>query len=107
VVSDTDIAWAAGLFDGEGSTSVLKAQRDKYSYIRMSIAQKHPEVLEKFLSIVGVGKIYKANTRNIYSWDCYKQIDVPSVLNMLWPYLSIIKKEQAIKAQDTVDNNSK
>ena len=63
MVSDIDLAWCAGLFDGEGSTSVLKAQRDKYSYIRMSISQKYPEVLEKFQKIIGLGTIYKSNTK--------------------------------------------
>lgn len=107
VASDVDLAWAAGFFDGEGSTSVLKAQRDKYSYIRMSVNQKLPECLERFHSIVGHGKIYKANKRDIYSWDCYKQSDVPKVLEMLWPYLSSVKRDQAIRAQEKVNNNKK
>jgi hypothetical protein len=107
VASETDLAWAAGFFDGEGSTSVLKAQRDKYSYIRMSVNQKKPECLERFHSIVGFGKIYRANKRDIYSWDCYKQSDVPQVLEMLWPYLSNVKKEQALRAMERVKENSK
>lgn len=98
MASDTDIAWAAGLFDGEGSTSVLKAQRDKYAYIRMSVSQKDRRVLDKFQSIIGVGRIYKANKRPIHSLDIYKQEDVENTLNLLWPHISELKKEQAIKA---------
>lgn len=102
VASDTDYAWAAGFFDGEGTTSVLKAQRDKYAYIRMGISQKLTEPLERFLQIVGKGKIYKSNTRDIYSWNCYKQEDVEIVLNLLWPYLTSVKREQANKAREGV-----
>lgn len=94
---ESSAAWAAGLFDGEGSTSLLKTQRDKYQYPRMCITQKHTEVLEKFQSIVGVGKIYKSKTRNIYSLDIYKKEDVIECLNIMWPYLSEIKKNQALR----------
>lgn len=99
---EVDLAWCAGLFDGEGSTSVLKAQRDKYSYIRLSVSQKDNRVLQKFQSILGCGKIYKAKKRNIHSFDVYIQEQVIDVLNKLWPYLSEVKKEQAIKAYDRV-----
>jgi hypothetical protein len=107
VASDVDLAWCAGLFDGEGTTSVLKAQRDKYAYIRMSISQKYPEVLEKFQGIVGVGSIYKSKTREIYSLDIYKQVDVLVCLEMLWPFLSEIKRKQATVAKDFVAVHSK
>lgn len=102
MASDVDLAWAAGFFDGEGSTSILKAQRDKYAYIRMSVSQKYPELLEKFKFIVGHGKIYKSNTREIYSWNCYKQNEVNLVLDTLWPFLSEMKKQQANTAKQGV-----
>lgn len=96
MASNEELAWCAGFFDGEGSTSILKAQRDQYAYIRMSISQKYPELLEKFKGIVGAGSIYKAKKREIYSWDCYKQDEVLRVLELLWPYLGETKKNQAI-----------
>lgn len=98
-----ELAWCAGFFDGEGTTSILKAQRDRYSYIRMGISQKHPELLERFQTAVGFGKIYKSKTRNIYSWNCYKQDDVNQVLNKLWIYLGTHKKEQALKAYERLN----
>lgn len=105
MASEIDKAWAAGFFDGEGCTSILKAQRDRYAYIRMSISQKDPECLLRFLQIVGYGKIYKSHTRNIYSWDCYKQSDVPLVMEQLYPYLSNVKREQYNVAMDRKINN--
>ncbi len=101
-----NIAWAAGLFDGEGSTSVLKAQRDKYAYVRMNVPQKLREVLDKFMSVVNVGKIYKHKTRDMHSLDIYKQEDVINTLNMLWPHLSEVKKAQAIAAFERQENHN-
>lgn len=92
-----ELAWAAGLFDGEGTTSVLAAKRDKWKYPRLSMAQKNPEVLYKLQQLLG-GKVYKSNTRNIYNWNVYKREDVIDALNKLWPFLSEQKKEQAIEA---------
>ena len=96
MTSITEIAWAAGFFDGEGSTSILKAQRDKYSYARMQVTQKNKDTLERFQAAVGgLGRIYKSNTRDIFSWNVYKKEDVLTCLDILRPFLSIHKKEQA------------
>jgi len=104
VVCNTDIAWAAGFFDGEGTTSLLKAQRDHYSYIRMGLSQKVHECLDRFHEIVKFGKIYQSKTRDIRSWNCYKQDEVEQVLNLLWPYLSEVKKTQALSTFSKITN---
>lgn len=97
-----ELAWAAGLFDGEGTTSVLAAKRDKWKYPRMSMAQKNPEVLYRLQALLG-GKVYKSNTRAIYNWNLYKEEDVINALNMMWPWLSEQKKAQAIKVFETCE----
>ena len=102
MASELDLAWCAGFFDGEGTTSVLKAQRDKYCYLRVSVSQKDRTLLDKFQSIVGVGTVYKAKTREIHSLDIYKQEDVRKCLDLLWPFISEIKKKQAQNAIDTI-----
>ena len=98
---ELELAWAAGLFDGEGSTSVLKTQRDRYTYLRMSVSQKDRRVLDRFTKAVGVGKVY-FNKRGMHSWDCFRQDQVYNVLDLLWPYLSDAKKEQATAAKSRV-----
>lgn len=105
-VAESDAAWCAGLFDGEGSTSILKAQRDKYAYVRMNVPQKIPEVLEKFHSIIPLGRIYKGKVREMYSIDIYKKEDVQECLNILWPYLSEVKKKQALRAFEGAENHN-
>ena len=101
---ETDYAWAAGFFDGEGTTSVLAAKRDRHEYVRMSIAQKDNSTLERFRNIFNLGRIYKSKTRDIYNWNNYKKEDVITVLNKMWPYLSEIKKIQALRCFNRIDN---
>jgi len=98
--------WAAGFFDGEGTTSVLKAQRDRYAYLRMSVSQKDPTLLHKFQDIFKCGKVYH-NKRGVSSWDCYKKEEVLFVLDSLWPFISEQKKAQAQKAIQYVKEHSK
>lgn len=103
----SEIAWAAGFFDGEGTTSILSAKRDKWEYVRMGVSQKEIGPLEKFQQAVnGLGRIYKVNTRQIYSWNVYKKEDVIEVLNILWPYLYETKKKQALKCFERLDKKN-
>jgi len=102
-----DLAWAAGFFDGEGTTTTLNAKRDKYVYLRCSIAQKNVELLNKFKEVVGVGSIYKSNTREVYNWNCYKYEEVIQILNALWPYLGEQKKQQAITSLNKVTSKGR
>ena len=51
------IAWAAGLFEGEGTIT----RCDGRLHLRMQLTDL--EVLERFAEIVGTGKIYGPYTR--------------------------------------------
>lgn len=99
--SNTELAWCAGFFDGEGTTGVLRAKRDKHKYLRMGVSQKFPETLERFQNALG-GRIYKSKTREIYSWNLYSNEAVYYAIQYLWPYLSVHKREQANKAIEEV-----
>lgn len=99
----TELAWAAGLFDGEGSTYLSYANTHRYSnpIIKVSISQSYsPEVLIRFQAAVRVGKIYgpfkgKENPYWRYQATCNKAF---RMLYLIWPYLSSVKRQQAKKA---------
>lgn len=111
VSSETDKAWAAGFFDGEGSVFVNHIKRSKHKdrvgcpvYPCTSpvaaIAHVRPEPLRRFCLVVG-GKIrgpYKPKTERsnpYYRWEVSGRGSVCRVMSTLWPYLSHPKKEQA------------
>lgn len=94
----TELAWAAGFFDGEGCTSIATNRNYAFhhKYPRLGLTQKHPEVLERFKQAVsGVNKIHKVNNREEYRYITQSYPEVKRILNLLWPYLSTLKKEQA------------
>lgn len=87
-------AWAAGFFDGEGSTTLTQNSP------RVTISQHHPEVLERFRAAVGIGKVYgpyKKGATGKFFWG-YAVCGKPTVvlLGEIWPWLGTLKKEQAV-----------
>lgn len=105
----SELAWAAGLFDGEGSTDHTSrpAKRD-YGRIRVTIGQdRDPEVLHRFAAAVGEGAVrgpyryaYRGGVRVKYTYEVRGEAAV-RVLQRLWPYLSGPKREQALRAAES------
>ncbi len=116
-VERENLAWAAGFYDGEGSTAsyhaytrVHMAKNGKQSIlssdnISMGISQIDRRVLERFQSIVGgAGAIngpYKdkrPTSSPIWAYRVSGVNNVREILRKLWPWLGEVKKEQAEKA---------
>lgn len=55
---ETDIAWAAGLFEGEGCFSFSHSSSRRTKTPRMSLVTTDLDVLEKFAGIMGIGGIH-------------------------------------------------
>ena len=90
-----NIAWAAGLFEGEGCISSGRAG------IRLSLGMTDKDVVEKFLSIVGVGTIGKPtslpNRKPCWYWVLYKVEHSQAVLAALWPFLGQRRRARAVE----------
>jgi hypothetical protein len=95
-------AWAAGLFDGEGHVSV----RANRSSIRCEVQQIRANrfVLERFMRIVGVGKIKdlpqraKGNHQPACSWSVSNQADLLRVWEAIGHFLCSAKRDQFSRA---------
>lgn len=63
-----DVAWAAGLFEGEGSVSVVpNTARSRRIYMRLDMHSTDDDVLKRFGAVVGVGRVrgpYLTNGKN-------------------------------------------
>lgn len=98
-----ELAWAAGFFDGEGHVSARKGQTAAWRMV-VQANQCDRRVLDRFRAAVGVGYIlgpYKkgpANHRDTYMWRVAGFEQSQAVVAMLWPFLSEVKREQALTA---------
>jgi hypothetical protein len=102
-MSDIELAWAAGFFDGEGTTCCVI---DKNRHISLSVSQKERDPLERFQSAVGLGSIYGPSTSQKAPWrfSTGKLEDVKIIMRSLWPYLCGSKKTQFIRALEKYNN---
>jgi hypothetical protein len=102
-----EVAWAAGVIDGEGCFNLNRATRNRPRDIaRLDVAQGSrtgtPEMLLRFQRIFGFGTVSQGYVRKdrpnatpIYFWTVASLPRVQAVLAMVWPWLGPIKGEQA------------
>lgn len=110
----TEIAWAAGFFDGEGTVFVRHTLRHKggttgkyypLTTVEIAATQTDRQPLDRFHRVVKVGAVhgpYKRSKKNkkkwkpYYRWETAGRPSVAKVLHLLWPYMSEPKQDQAV-----------
>ena len=104
----SELAWAAGFFDGEGSILLGNHYKKgvQYRYLRANVQQNDRRPLDRFVAAVGAGKVngpYAGNRVNpIHNWNVNSAVAL-GVIGRLWPYLSAPKREQALRVAADLD----
>ena len=111
----TELAWAAGFFDGEGYAGVERQKGTKkhhdFRYLVLVVSQVEREPLERFMTAVGVGHIYgpyarkKITHRPTSRWTA-RNFQARAAVKLLWPYLSTPKKRQIQRAVREVNSHN-
>lgn len=105
-----DLAYIAGLMDGEGSYCILKAHTDEtmrqtnrknpmyYAVIRIGMVRREP--MEFIRDTLGVGMVRDEGVRKdrptyqpMYRWTVHKKAHIYEVCKKLLPY-SMVKRKQ-------------
>jgi len=101
LIRESDIAYIAGLFDGEGSIDIKKRKEKKRAgtyncwRISMEISMTDESVLRWVTEVLGVGTLTKKPRKGLrkngtkylmqYRWRCTFR-DAFYVCRLLWPY---------------------
>ena len=101
-ITQTERAWAAGFFDGEGSVFITNIGRNKdYPYPRVLIGQNDRRVLDRFKAVIGEGRIrgpyaYKnrPRTKPMFLWGLFGYPQIGRLARTIGPWLSPQKKRQ-------------
>lgn len=92
-----ELAWAAGLFEGEGNFCLNR--RPGYTYPRAQLSSTDLDTLQRFRSAVGVGNIVgpydRVGCKPIWSWRSANYGDIQHVVCLLWFGLGERRKVQA------------
>jgi hypothetical protein len=101
----TEIAWAAGFFDGEGHTQAKKDKRSQYRpySLGVCVGQAERAPLERFRLAVGAGSIRGRKRRSpkhapMWIWEAWGPA-ADKALDVLWPFLGETKRAQANEAR--------
>ncbi len=110
-VSITDLAWAAGVYDGEGSASTYLPKGRKSRVRQIAVYQGGeggpPPLLYRFQAAVGgIGLIHGPARGYLYQWHSKRHVVVDAVSELLWPWLSDAKRSQLQRAAAEVGRST-
>lgn len=103
--TDQEVAWAAGLFEGEGCIGLWEHHRHKRPLVRLQIIMTDRDVLEKFCTIAECGKVSaerrtrQENRKPSFMWVISNRHDVDRLLRLFLPWLCA---RRAAKAQEVL-----
>src|SRR5687768_13206669 len=92
----TDVAWAAGLFEGEGS--IIPSRR------RLSLEMTDEEVVRRFVAIVGHGNVHEVVRKNrvnrdqhhtVYKWESGQWAATERITLAFLPYFGLRRRAKA------------
>lgn len=95
------LAWAAGLFEGEG-TILNYVGADGRWVRRLALVMTDEDVVKRFHQVVGSGKMSGPTQREnpdwkpIWTWRCTKQADCAAILKSFLPYLGERRTKAAL-----------
>lgn len=106
-MTNTEIAYLAGIIDGEGSIMLLKYHKSEFPSPCISISSTDLELLEWVKEKVGSGRINKKKNYNIekhktsFTYAVYYDSAI-EIMGLVEPFLVISKKK--LRARFIVDN---
>jgi hypothetical protein len=99
-MTEVEIAWLAGLFDGEGSIVLNRRNRPNSLSCRITVTNTFYPLLERVLEVTGTGVLqeltrYHTNPKHARSWNWQcNGTNARLILKQILPWL-IVKKERA------------
>lgn len=90
------LAWAAGLFDGEGYIGYCVS--GGYGHLRVTVGQKDPEVLYRFNKAIGGFGRVSGPSNGMWAVNFYTFERGQAVIALLWRWLATPKRRQACGA---------
>lgn len=108
MATEAEIAWAAGIFEGEGcicwSTPTDGLPGKQRPQARLTVCMTDRDVLERFLHVIGRGAIndkkkppmyWKPHYKQQWEWSVRSWPDVTAVLALLRPWLCGRRSQKA------------
>ena len=100
-----DLAWAVGLFEGEGCISILDMPRRRH--VKLVLGSTDEDVVRRFAAVVECGCVngpYSPKKgRPLWRWEAAAQLDVAAVLSAMLPLLGERRRSVAAEAISCIE----
>lgn len=94
-----DLAWAAGLFEGEGCIT-LNIQRDRPQATCL-LQMSDEDVVRRFHAMIGIGSVCHTprpeDRKNLWSWRASGYRSAQYVIALLWQWLGERRQARAVE----------
>ena len=105
-----ELAWAAGLFEGEGSIHSSRAGGRHYMYLNLSSTDE--DVVRRFCAAVGCGGVYGPYTeknplRPRWSWHARRIAEAEHVASLLEPFLCKRRRAKLEEVRERLNSQPK
>lgn len=106
-VNEVEIAWAAGLFEGEGYMSAYQREYGAKIQACIGLGMADRDIVDRFQAIVECGAVStrKPGTRGhrpIHDWRVYEAVHVRRLVALFLPYLGERRRARAVELLDQI-----
>jgi len=107
---ELDVAWAAGILEGEGCFSIYISKTRKKLMIRCKMTDE--DIILRLKDVFSLGAIYvihPKNTKHRISWEWHvgKHSSMEEVINKVLPYLGKRRSSKAKELLAYIDSRKK
>lgn len=92
-----DLAWAAGILDGEGYVSIRRGTGRNLAFLQVGVNITSPEVVKRLRQVFQRGCVSRTTKtkagKRVHKWAVVSQ-DAAAVLRLVLPYLVILEKRR-------------
>lgn len=97
---ETDVAWAAGLFEGEGCFGMIQTGRGCGVIFSCTLQMTDEDVVRRFHQIVEVGRVSVTATgtgKTLWRWVTRSRADYRTVTALLRPHLGVRRRMKIVE----------
>jgi len=104
-MTTANIAWLAGLFEGEGCINQDKRKKATW---RLRVVMTDFDIIQRLHAITGVGNVSETTKQELhhkpaYQWIVYRKEHIQHLLSKMLPYLGNRRAHVALNALDTIE----
>lgn len=107
---DAELAWAAGLFEGEGTITRMTAKSSQTRF-NAAVIMTDEDVLRRFSEVVGLGKLYgpyqptNPKAKPIWRWTLRRYTELVELYELIGPWMGQRRSARFVSALEANAQN--